>query len=237
MLTIMFHTSCPPVTHLLLIPSLSLNWPTYLHSSLPEDLWLSASPPPPPSLLHTDVPCNTKLKAHNYPSWQSGDSDPVRTEDKRVNPNNAGSHGSPLILTHKLEAGCDSQTDSEHQAGSALGTPRFFNGFLYCAHLLTSPSSAVSTVCLFCSPDRVPTRLWMSSKRRNRIREQQWGESLYVNSPSRSESNISNCELNKVFNVFKKLTGCVFLPHTVLTLFTAGTVHVWIVTFTTASFH
>lgn len=84
---------CLFVTHLqLMMPSLRLNLTSVyvlfsvrgflaeciLHSLL---LLLHSEKP----LMYIDVPLRIKLKACNYSSQQSGDSDPITAEDKHVN--------------------------------------------------------------------------------------------------------------------------------------------------------
>lgn len=79
------------MTHLQLIPSLPLNLTGVfvlfsVRGFLPECIFHSLSP-----VLHTEKPLmyaeaqRIKLKAHNYPSQRSGDSDPITAEDKHVN--------------------------------------------------------------------------------------------------------------------------------------------------------
>lgn len=64
-------------------------WPVYLDCSPSEAFWLSAFSTPSRPVHHTEKPLmyaqRIKLKAHNYTSQQSGDSDPVTAEDKHEN--------------------------------------------------------------------------------------------------------------------------------------------------------
>lgn len=60
-----------------------------------------------------------KLKAHNYPSQRSEDSDPVTAEDKRGSRTMKEATVSPLTGW----SGCDSQTDGL-KGGSIFSTPK-----------------------------------------------------------------------------------------------------------------
>lgn len=72
-----------------------------------EAFWLSAfsTPSHPFTTLKKPVMYaqRIKLKAHNYPSQQSEDSDPVTAEDKRGSRTMKEATVSPLIPTDRLE--------------------------------------------------------------------------------------------------------------------------------------
>ncbi len=148
MLTSMFHASsvipllcihqgvCPLVTHSQLISSLSLNLTGVLvlfsvRGFLAEYIFHSRPP-----VLHTGKPLmyaearRIKLKAHNYPSQRSGDSDPVTAEDKHANQTiqEATAH---LWSAQISWSGCDLQTGGlQGPSWLCLGRTHAFNGFI-----------------------------------------------------------------------------------------------------------
>lgn len=179
MLKSMFHTSSvvlllcvhkgarPLVTHSQLIPALPLNLTSLfvlfsVRGFLAECIFHSHPP-----VLHTGKPLmyaearRIKLKAHNYPSQRSGDSDPVTAEDKHVNQTiqEATAH----LWSQQISwSGCDLQTGGL-QVPSWFGTPMLLMDLF--RPLICSPLLCVLSVLCVCSAGRIEFQHFSLSSR------------------------------------------------------------------------